>query len=348
MNLRDALVAQAETCSAMGSPFTARLCRLAAERLEPGSAVADRLLGWKGDASGRGDSVPLRLAGALHGLVLEGRAPDLSAVYPPHHDAATDDALWGAIAAAFRDHPRFLLARLAWPPQTNECMRSAALCPGFLTIADRARLPLVTSELGASAGLNQIWHRYAYRFGDTRWGAEGAPVTITPEWTGPPPPLVTPRLLERAGCDRLPADLREDADRLRLQSFVWADQAGRMARMRAAMDLAADSGIQIISRDALDWLTDRLALRFQGSVHVIYHSLFWQYFDRFSQVSAVELLSEAGHRATPEAPLAWLRLEGDGRAPGAALLLTMWPGGETRMLGRADFHGRWVDWTGWE
>ena len=37
--------------------------------------------------------------------------------------------------------------------------------------------------------------------------------------------------------------------------------------------------------------TARLALPFQGSVHVIYHSLSWSYFDRFSRVSAVELLS---------------------------------------------------------
>ena len=38
-------------------------------------------------------------------------------------------------------------------------------------------------------------------------------------------------------------------------------------------------------------------------------------------------------------------MEADGLSPGAALTLTLWPGGETIPLGRADFHGRWVDWT---
>ena len=28
----------------------------------------------------------------------------------------------------------------------------------------------------------------------------------------------------------------------------------------------------------------------------------------------------------------------------AALTLTLWPGGESLALGRADFHGRWVTW----
>jgi hypothetical protein len=347
VNAEEAFVSQAETCASMGSPFTARLCRLLAENLRPSGMVADRVLNWASDPSGRADAVPLRLAGALHALVLEDRDPPLARVYPPHHDSASDADLWDTIAGAFERHPRFILSRLAWPPQTNEVMRSAALCPGFLTIADRLGLPLVTSELGASAGLNQVWDRFRYRFGDAAWGPENSPVTIAPDWSGPPPPCVEIKLLERAGCDRAPPDLREETDRLRLQSFVWADQAERMARMRAAMDLAAETGIQIIARDALDWLTDRLALRLQGSVHAVYHSLFWQYFNRFSQVSAVELFSEAGRRATAEAPLAWLRLEGDGLTPGGAILLTLWPEGETRLLGRADFHGRWVRWTGW-
>jgi hypothetical protein len=40
-------------------------------------------------------------------------------------------------------------------------------------------------------------------------------------------------------------------------------------------------------------------------------------------------------------------MERDGGAPGAANLLTLWPGGETQTLGRVDFHGGWVDWRGW-
>ncbi len=60
----------------------ARLMALAAERPAPGTAVAERVLGWEGDVSSRGQSVPLRLAGALHAVKRAGHA-GLGAVYPP-------------------------------------------------------------------------------------------------------------------------------------------------------------------------------------------------------------------------------------------------------------------------
>ena len=154
----------------MGSPFTARLCTLAVHRLTPGTSVADRILDWPGDPRGRADALPLRLAGVLHGLVIEGRDPGLAAVYPPHHDAATDDALWSAITAALAAHAPYILARLSTArprPTSRSAAPPSAL--GMLTVAAFTGLPLVTSELGASAGLNLSWDRFAYRFGDAAW-----------------------------------------------------------------------------------------------------------------------------------------------------------------------------------
>ena len=55
-------------------------------------------------------------------------------------------------------------------------------------------------------------------------------------------------------------------------------------------------------------------------------------------------LATAGATASARHPLAHLSMEYDGPTPGAALTLTLWPGGQTLPLGRADFHGRWVDW----
>lgn len=346
MSVRDAFRAQAAVCVEMGSPFTARLCALVADRLAPGDPVSERILSWPGDAGGRGDALPLRLAGALHAVVLDGTDPKLAAHYPPY-DGATDDDLWTAIASAFADHADHILARLDSPPQTNETMRSAALAPGFLTIAARTSLPLLMSELGASAGLNLAWDRFFYRFGTQTWGDPAAPVQIAPDWHGPAPPLPSLTVAGRAGCDRAPPDLNRTADRQRLLSFVWADQTARKQRMEAAIDTALAAGITVDRADAVDWLEARLAMLHPGQTHVIYHSIFWQYLAPPEQERARARIDAAGARATGDAPLAWLRMEGDGDTPGAAITLTHWPDGATRLLGRADFHGRWIRWTGW-
>lgn len=340
--VRAAFRRQAEFCASLGSPFTARLCALVAEHLAPGSAVADRVLAWPGDPSNRADALPLRLAGALHALVLEGRDPGLAGAYPPN--APPEDALWAAVAAALGNHAPFVLDRLDGPPQTNETQRCAALAPGCLVVAAETGLPLVCSEIGASAGLNLLWDRFAYVFGPAAWGDPAAPLRLVPDWSGPPPPTPPATVAERAGCDRALLDPSRSATELRLLSFVWADQPERMARTRAALALARAEGLRVEKADAPDWLAQRLDAARPGQAHVVYHSIVWQYLPEAAQARIADLLARAGARATPRAPLAWLRFEPDGGSPGAALALTLWPGGETRLLARADFHGRWVAW----
>lgn len=346
MNVREAFRAQAEDCLALGSPFTARLCRTFAERLAPGDPVADRILGWPADPGPHEDRLPLRLAGALHGLVLSGRAPDLAAVYPPH--PASDDALFDAATGAMRRHAPAVLARLEGPPQTNEPRRSAPLAAGMLTVAAATSLPLVLSEIGASAGLNVCWDRHRYRFGAASWGDPSARLLIAPDWEGPPPPVVPIEIADRAAVDRDPFDLARDEDRLRLLSFVWPDQTERLARVATAIEVARESDVRVERCDAVEWLIRRLAVPHPGAVHVLYHSIVWHYLTAATKARGQAAIEAAGNAATSSSPLAWLRMEGDDATPGAAVTLTLWPSGETRQIGRADFHGAWVRWRGWE
>lgn len=163
-SVRGAFRDQARSCAALGSPLMKRLMAGLAARLSPGDPVSDRVLGWPGDPSSQGDSVPLRLAGGLHALILTGRDPDLAAAYAKEPDP-TDAAL-----AALRRHPEFLLDRLTSPPQTNEVRRSAPLIAAAHWLTARFGLPLILSELGASAGLNLLWDRYALRIGGRTFG----------------------------------------------------------------------------------------------------------------------------------------------------------------------------------
>ena len=225
--------------------------------------------------------------------------------------------------------------------------RSGILLPGFLTIAKQVGdLPFVLSEIGASAGLNLNWHHYHYEFGGRAWGDENSPVKLKPKWDGPMPSLADIQVQERRGCDLNPAKLSNPDEITNLLSYLWADQPERITRTKHAFDMATKHPYHVDKMDAIDWLKKRLSTPYLGAVHVIYHTIAWQYFPDALKKQGKALIKEAGAKATKNAPLAWLRFEADGQAPGGALTLTIWPGGITKTLARADYHGRWVNWIG--
>ena len=106
MDLRAAFLGQAASCAGLGSPLMARLMGLLAERWPEDTALARRLAGWEGDVGPSGASLPLRVAGGLHALVLSGRDTGLAAAYPPN--VSDDDALLAAVLGAVRRHDGFL------------------------------------------------------------------------------------------------------------------------------------------------------------------------------------------------------------------------------------------------
>jgi hypothetical protein len=203
----------------------------------------------------------------------------------------------------------------------------------------RFGLPLVLSELGASAGLNLLWDSYALTIMGQTFGPAAPTLTLGPDWTGPLPPQAMPLIGDRRGVDLNPLD--PVTDRLRLLAYLWPDQLDRLARTHAALALAAESCPVVDKADAADWLETRLATQTSGTLPLIFHTVAWQYFPPATQTRALAAIRAAGQRG----PVAHLSMEADDQTPGAALTLTLWPGGETILLGRADFHGRWVDWT---
>ncbi len=339
-----AFARQAVHCETLGSPFMARLCGLLAAQISTARGmVAARLRNWPGDPSHRADAVPLRLCGALHALVLDGADAGLAAVYPPHHRMHDDTALWRAVSHALHTHADRILAWLASPPQTNEVQRSAALYLGLLAVGQRTERPLVLTEIGASGGLNLNLDRYGYSFGGVPLGSSGSPVRLIPDWRGPPPPPVPVSVGARAGCDLRPLDFGQARDRLRGLAYIWADQQDRLQRTAAAMPLAAALGTRVEKQDAAAFVAQRLSAWTGESPFVLMHSIVWQYLPQATRERIEAALRQAGAAAVMDAPLAWVRMEGDGDSPGAGLRLTLWPGGEERLLARCDFHGRWIE-----
>lgn len=339
MDLPALFASQAAACARLGSPFMERLLTLCGTRLHPGHPVTDRLANWPGDATALGDAIALRFAGALHALVLMGRDPALTAAYPPN--SVDDDTLWSAVEDAMTRHEAHVMHWLDSAPQTNEVRRSAAMITATQILAARfPGLPFRVSELGASAGLNLYFDRYALALPDgTTRGATDPVITLSPQWTGPMPPAAEVRIGDRRGVDLNPLSPDDPEARLRLKSYTWPDQPDRLARLDAALAIARP----VVDRgDAGEWLAARLAHPQPGTIDLVYHTIAWQYFPPATDAACRAALEAAGARATPDAPLAHLWVEAEEPRQPAVVRLFLWPGTgrkETLDLGEMNPHG---------
>lgn len=330
--LQDAFARQGRACATMGSAFMAGLMAVLPEVWPAGGELADAVARLPGAPGPEGASIPLRVASGLHALVLAGRDPALAAVWP----GGEGGDLREAVAQAMVQQGGWLADWVQRPPQTNEVGRSAPLAAAARVVVARTGLPLALFELGASAGLNLLFDRHA---------APGSPVDLRPVWTGEGPPDVPLPVLTRRGVDLTP--LSPVTDALRLTACVWPDQAARLARLRAALAVAASDPPQVDRGDAGNWLAARLAEPVPaGVVRFVFHTIAFQYFPPATQDRVRATIEAAGGRATDTRPLAHVALEADATPGSAALTLRLWPGGAVRNLARAGFHGEWIDWRG--
>jgi hypothetical protein len=343
----DHFLQQAGWCEDYGSPFTARLLERLARDIEAGGPTAELVAGWP--RSPRADRLSLRVAGALHTAVLSGRDPALAAEYPAARPAWDMARVW-PLAQGFVARERAWIAGfLGSAPQTNETRRTIALLAGFLWLAARHDREFELLEIGASAGMNLYWDRFAYRTASWRWG--DGPVQISTEWIGAPPPLdAVPRIRARAACDLNPIDIRDPDERLRLRAYIWPDQTERLARFDATAALAVAHDVRVECADAAEWLEARLPRRSPDALTVVYHSVFYQYPRTETRRRIAAAIEQAGESST--APLAWLRLEPEAVLGGPRdsvrflVDLVSWPGAERRTLAATDGHGNFVQMLG--
>ena len=273
MRLAEAFAVQSRACALLGSPFMQRLMWLLSQHWTTGTRFGGVCADWPGDLGPSSVSMPLRIAGGLHALVLRGMDDQLAAAYPPND--VPDAALLAAVQGAILRHEDFLLGWIESAPQTNEVRRSAVIVPAAHWIAGRHPLPFMCSELGASAGLNLNWDRYAVQAGEVRYGPETPALTLTPDWTGDAPEPAEITVQQRAGVDLNPLDATDPLDVQRLCAYLWPDQTHRMELTRAAI---AVQETPVARAEGVQWLGPRLAAQPEGVVHLIYHTIAWQYF----------------------------------------------------------------------
>lgn len=333
---------QARGCAATGSRVYAHLLERAADDIDRGGAFAAIVADHRGHPVL--DALALRVLGAVHEAVLAGRAPGLAAFYPTAGGRWEPEGAWRALVA-FAEAECEWLRRIAasGSVQTNEVQRSAVLLPGFLRVAARTGLPLRVREIGSSAGLNLAFDRYRYRLGSHAWGPADSPLVLEADWEGPAPDLDAPlRVADRRGCDLAPVDLADPAARRRLEAFVWPDQCERLARLRAAAAVASSDPPRIDREPAGSWVAREVAPHDRHAT-VCVHSVMWSYVPAPERARITAAIEAAGAAARPDAPVAWLRMEGASLEE-TELRLRLWPGGDDALLARAHYHGVRIRW----
>jgi hypothetical protein len=285
---------------------------------------------------------------AVQYLLLGGDGPELAAWYPvlgagePEGDPA---ALFREFVVEHRDALIDLVS--ARTVQTNEVRRCVALVPSFATVARQVGEPLALLEIGPSAGLNLLFDRYRYDYGDQGMtGPAHSPLTLTTEVRGgePPVPDPLPAVAWRRGIDLHPVDLT-DPDAVRwARSLLWPEQMERTERFLAAVEIAAPHPPPLVKGDAIDLLPETIAQVPEGCSLVVYHSFALNQFSPGAREEVDALLREASrHRRIDRIGIEMLSPD----APYADVLHTMYRGGKAgdTTIGAAHHHGAWIRWN---
>ena len=182
----------------------------------------------------KGERAPNLFFAAVHLLFLKGTRHPLSLYYQGLSGSSlgTDDPYptFRSFCLEYDEEIRSVIsARMV---QTNEVSRCACLVPAFVLVSRGAKgRPLHLVEIGASAGLNLLWDRYAYDYGEMRrCGDMNSPVQIKCAVKGKvvPPLLETfPKISARVGIDVNPLDVNDRDHALWLRALVWSEHEER-------------------------------------------------------------------------------------------------------------------------
>ena len=285
------------------------------------------------------------LLAAVHYLLLRGDGHELARHY---------ESLGGGDAGdpypAFRD---FCLRRrtnlehlcATRSVQTNEVRRSAYLMPAIAAIGTRVHL----LEAGASAGLNLVFDRYRYDYGGH--GATGdaaSPVRIATEVRGGFAAPAMPSIDHRRGLDLNPLDATDPDTLLWLRACIWPEHHERRALLEAAAAVAATDPPAVTRGSATTDLADVARTLPDGPLCVL-HSVVLPYVDEPGRAAfRTQLDAIASERdlyvVSGEGAKAINDVFGTSFEHGDGFCVTLTHDGETRLLGRAGFHGEWIEW----
>jgi hypothetical protein len=208
-----------------------------------------------------GERVPNLLFAAVHFLLLKGEKHPLSLYYRNvsgfHASLAGSYPAFRSFCLDYHDQLRTLIS--ARRVQTNEVSRSAVLLPAFALISHKSKgRPLYLVDIGASAGLNLLWDRYGYEYGEAlRCGNTNSLVQIKCALRGagvPPFSDTAPKISTRVGIDINPIDVRDPEAALWLKALIWPEHEKRAQLLDRAVQIARREPPTLIRGDGVESL----------------------------------------------------------------------------------------------
>jgi len=292
------------------------------------------------------------LLGAVHLLLLRAADHELAAFFPdltavPDAPAAAGPAFRAFCGARADEIAALLRSHLV---QTNEPRRCAYLLPAFSRVAGQAQVPLALIEVGASAGLNLLFDRYAYAYrlgaATVYAGDPASPVTVDThcalrpgaQWS-----LGTPHIARRAGIDLHPVDLADEKAYAWLRALIWPEHSDRAARLAAARQLWLAQPPEIVRGDAAQQLPILLETLPEGVAPTVFHT------HVLNQFSPVEADALEALFLTHSARRTLYRIGNDlggGTPKHYVLRLRTYRRGimQETVLAHSDGHARFIDW----
>jgi len=230
--------------------------------------------------------------------------------------------------------------------QTNEPGRCAALLPVLAGLPE----PLALLEVGASAGLCLFPDFYAYDYGGAIVAPEAGrlapPVFSCAVNAATPIPARLPRIVWRAGLDLNPVDLGDPGAVAWLEALVWPEQTDRLARLRAAIEIAAEQKPHVVKGDLRSDLAALARQAPKDAALVIFHRAVLPYVssaaEREEFARSVPLLCDFW--IANETPRLFPEIAGraGGEGPRGSFLLSV----NGAPLAWSDPHGARLDWIG--
>lgn len=298
---------------------------------------------------------PVLLFACVHDLLLAGRDQELAAWFPNLTDPPADGDPLPALRRFCSEHRDELCRALSTrSTQTNEIGRCAILLPALGLLAAEVGA-LAHLDVGASAGLNLLLDRYAYRYQPGGDVGAPSPVLLGCGTRGPVPvPAAPPAIAARAGLDRSPIDITDPVATRWLEACVWPDQRDRFERLRAALAIARHAGIVVGRGDAVDDVATTAAELGEHGHPVITNTWVLNYLTPSEQIAYLAALDGLGRARD----VSWVYLESPRLIPAlpvpadeavrdaSVLTVVRWRAGDRTVehVATAHPHGYWLHW----